>query len=91
MKETKKEGCQITAFYQGGVKFHASVTHTKGEAESMIEEALVEKKPAVKLDTVNEAPEVSDDCLIMLLDKLLFISITKVNDSGIVTLPRNIQ
>jgi hypothetical protein len=89
MKELKKEGAQIMAFYVGGVKFHASVTHTKEELEDMVGLALKNDEPAIKLNTINEDPTIADDCLIMTLDNLLFCSIIVKNDSGIVTLPRD--
>jgi hypothetical protein len=90
MKERKTEGSQIMAFYMGGAKFHASVTHTKAEVEDMIGEALIAKKPAIKLDTVNEDDTIKDDCLIMTFDKLLFVTVLEKNDSGIVALPQGV-
>lgn len=83
MKTQKEPKAEIIAFYQGGAKVHASTTHEKTELEDMIGRALDDSKKAVKLDTVNEDENVADDCLILLLDKMLFCTILNKNDTPI--------
>lgn len=91
-KVAKAERAEIMAFYTGGAKLHASTTHTKQEMESMIENAMVNKMPFVKLDTVNTDPEIADDSLTLLLDKLLFYTVLeKAPKSSIIQPKRDIQ
>jgi hypothetical protein len=73
-KIKKESGAEIIAFYTGGAKVHATTTYSKDELEKMIEDAM-ENKPAVKLNTVNEDPEIADDSLTLLFDKMLFFTV----------------
>jgi hypothetical protein len=73
-KIKKEPKAEIIAFYTGGAKVHATTTHSKVELERMMIESMNDK-PAVKIDTVNEDPEVADDSLTLLFDKLLFFTI----------------
>lgn len=91
-KAEKVERAEIMAFYTGGAKLHASTTYTKMELETRIENALSNDQKFVKLDTVNTDPEIADDSLTLLLDKMLFYTVLeKAPKSSIIQPKRDIQ
>jgi hypothetical protein len=91
VKIKKEPKADIMAFYQGGMKFHAATTHSKEELEGMIERALNEKQPYVKLDTINEDDKIEDDSLTFLFSGLCFYSVLQNNTSPIINLPGIVQ
>jgi hypothetical protein len=93
MEKIKKEdGAEIMAFYTGGAKLHAITTHSKEDLEAKIENAMIEKTPFVKLDTVNTDADIADDSLTLLLDKMLFYTVlVKTPKSNIIQSPRDIK
>lgn len=88
MKTEKVARAEVIAFYAGGAKVHATTTYTKVELETRMEEAMTNNPIGfVKIDTVNQDPEVADDSLTLLFDKLLFYTVFEKNDSKIITPP----
>lgn len=84
MKVRKEPKAEILAFYTGGAKVHASTAHEYEELKEMMEQGIMNNEKVVMLDTINEDETVANDCLGLVLDKLLFYSVLIKNDSKIV-------
>lgn len=81
-RKEKTPQADIMAFYVGGAKIHATTTHTKDELNALMEGAMVDK-PSCRIDTINEDPDIFDDSLTLLFDKMLFYTVIEPNRSGI--------